>query len=287
MKPKLLMCSPEHFGIQYAINPWMDPKADSIDARKAHKEWEALHRALGERAEVFVLTPRPGMPDMVFTANAGLLVDGTFVPSRFKHKERRPEEPVFREWFQEYAENVVPLPEGLAFEGEGDALRQPGRDWIWAGYGPRTSREAHSFLEKTLNRPVISLHLVDPYFYHLDTCFCPLPGDGAMYYPGAFDDASLEKIEARIAPENRILVSREDAERFACNAVRLGKTMFVNDASPELRGKLEKKGLEVVLCPVEEFLKAGGANKCLTLVLDDGTGPESVSEGPQRASVPR
>lgn len=281
------MCSPEYFGVQYAINPWMDLEADGIDSHKARREWDALHRALSERADVYVLKPEPGMPDMVFTANAGLLVNGTFVLTRFKHKERRPEEPVFRKWFNQYAGEVVLLPERIAFEGEGDALRQPGRDWIWAGYGPRTDYEAHHFLQETLNRPVLSLHLVDPHFYHLDTCFCPLPGGRAMYYPGAFDEASLKKIEDRIAPERRIPVSRDDAERFACNAVRLHDTLFVNDASPELRRRLESQGCDVVICPVDEFLKAGGANKCLTLVLDGADAPEEAAADRERASAPR
>lgn len=287
MKPKMLMCSPEYFGVEYVINPWMENQVHHIDRPKAHRQWEAFHRTLSQQAEIFVLDSKPDMPDMVFTANAGLLVDGTFVLSRFKHPERQVEEPHFRDWFQQYTGDVAQLPDAIAFEGEGDALPQPGQDWIWAGYGFRTDLAAHRFIEQKVKRPVISLHLINPRFYHLDTCFCPLPDDRAMYYPDAFDADSLRCIESRIAPENRLLVSAEDAGHFACNTVRVHDTLFMNQISPALHRQLEVWGYRVALCPVDEFMKAGGANKCLTLVLDAADRPHTLHSAADQVSTSR
>lgn len=287
MKPRMLMCAPDHFGVRYVINPWMEDQIDHIDTDRARAQWEAFYQALSEQAEVHLIEPRRESPDMVFTANAGLLVDGIFVLSRFRHKERQGEEPFFLKWFQQYESEIVKLADGIAFEGEGDALPQPGQDWIWAGWGFRTDLASQRFIEQKVGRPMVSLHLVDPRFYHLDTCFCPLPSDRVMYFPKAFDADSLRQIEARIAPENRIAVSREDAEHFACNAARVHNTLFMNHATPALRRRLNSLGFSVVTCPVDEFMKAGGANKCLTLVLDAGDPAGALPQNAEQAASPR
>jgi len=267
MKPNVLMCTPEYFGVRYAINPWMESQIGQVDSAVAMQRWTEFYRALQCLAEVHLIDPQPHVPDLVFTANAGLMVDGQFIPSRFKHEERRREEPLFREWFKTRSDRIIHLPKNLYFEGAGDALVQPGRKLLWAGYGFRTDREAHQFLAEQLELEVVSLHLIHPSFYHLDTCFCPLLDDQAMYYPAAFDEASLKSIEAHIRPENRIIVAEEDALHFACNAVLVDRTLFLNQASPELTQLLEQKGYTPAIQPVSEFLKAGGANKCLTLAL--------------------
>lgn len=155
----------------------------------------------------------------------------------------------------------------MTFEGAGDALHHPGTSRIWAGFGFRTDLESHLFLSRQLECEVISLKLVNPEFYHLDTCFCPLPNGLALYYPGAFAPESLQLIEKYVLPESRIEVSEADARNFACNAVLSGQTLFLNHASPKLQKSIENKGFRVSIQPVWEFMKAGGANKCLTLAL--------------------
>ena len=267
MKPRFLMCAPEYFGVHYAINPWMEGQIGQVDSSVAMRQWTDFYNALKDQAEIDLIDPQSDVPDLVFTANAGLMVDGHFIPSRFKHEERRREEPLFQEWFENRCDRYTPLPKNLFFEGAGDALLQPGRNLLWAGYGFRTDRESHQFLAEQLDLEVVSLQLIHPSFYHLDTCLCPLPDDQVMYYPAAFDEASLKAIEAQVSPENRIIVSEKDALRFACNAVLVDRTLFMNDIEPEFTQLLEQKGYTPLLQPVYEFLKAGGANKCLTLAL--------------------
>jgi len=267
MKPSVLMCLPEYFGVRYAINPWMEGQIGQVDPAIAMRQWTEFYHALRHRVEVHLIDPQPHVPDLVFTANAGLMIDGHFIPSRFKHEERRREEPLFRKWFETRSSRTTSLPKNLFFEGAGDALVQPGRNLLWAGYGFRTDRETHQFLADQLELEVVSLHLTQPRFYHLDTCFCPLLDDQVMYYPAAFDQASLKTIEAQVRPENRIIVSKEDAVHFTCNAVLVDRVLFLNHAGPELIQLIEEKGYTPIIQPVTEFLKAGGANKCLTLAL--------------------
>ena len=267
MKPSFLMCSPEYFGVRYTINPWMDGQIGKVDPTLAVQQWSRFYRALRKLAEVHLIAPQPHVPDLVFTANAGLMLQGQFIASRFKHEERRREEPLFRQWFETRSARIIPFPKNLNFEGAGDALLQPGGTILWTGYGFRTDLEAHRFLAEQGEFEVVSLKLVDPNFYHLDTCLCPLLDGQVMYYPPAFDAASLQTIEELVPPENRIIVSEQDAIHFACNAVLVDRVLFLNHAGPELTQHLERKGYTPVIQSVSEFLKAGGANKCLTLAL--------------------
>ena len=268
MKPEFLMCAPDFFGVRYAINPWMDGQIGQVDSALALRQWSGFYEALKQTAQVHLIDPHPHVPDLVFTANAGLVSGDRFIASRFRHEERRREEPLFLEWFEENSDTRhLLLPKHLAFEGAGDALVQPGTSLLWMGYGFRTDLEAHHFLRGHYQGKVISLKLVHPSFYHLDTCFCPLPEGRALYYPAAFPPESLQLIEKHIPPENRIVVPEADARYFACNAVLSGRTLFMNHASPALQQAIENKGLVVSIQPVTEFLKAGGANKCLTLAL--------------------
>ena len=268
MKPGVLMCAPEFFGVRYSINPWMEGQIGQVDSAVALRQWTEFYNILKDYAEIHLIDPQPYVPDLVFTANAGLMIEGRFIPSRFKHEERRREEPLFREWFENRSTEILPLPKNIYFEGAGDALLQPGGKRLWAGHGFRTDREAHQFLAEQLELEVISLRLVNPRFYHLDTCLCPLLDDQVMYYPAAFDEASLKTIEAHVPPEKRIIVAEKDAIHFTCNAVLVDRVLFLNRAAPEFLQLLEHKGYTPIIQPVSEFLKAGGANKCLTLALD-------------------
>jgi lysine-ketoglutarate reductase/saccharopine dehydrogenase-like protein (TIGR00300 family) len=263
------MCPPDKFDVGYVINPWMEGNVHKSSPEQAASQWQALHRLLAKNADVALIDPRAGLPDMVFTANAGLAVGKKFVLSRFLHHERQGEEPLFKKWFKQQGFEVFELPDDLPFEGAGDALIDREHGWLWAGYGFRSELDSHPILAKWLKLEVISLRLIDPRFYHLDTCFCPLEGGWLLYYPQAFDAYSNRVIEQRIPPEKRIPVSETDASHFACNAVNLGNRIIVNQTSAELRGRLEGAGFEVVETPLTEFMKSGGAAKCLTLRLTE------------------
>lgn len=268
MLPRLLVCPPRCYRVEYVINPWMEGNVGRTDAGEAARQWEDLRAALVARAALEAIEPAPGLPDMVFTANAGLVAGDLFVPSRFRVPQRRPEVPLFADWFRRRGFRVVELPGHAAFEGEGDALRQPGEALLWGGYGVRTALEAHRHLAELLALEVVPLRLVDERFYHLDTCFCPLPGGRVFYYPDAFDADSLRRIASRIPAERRVEVDAEDALGFACNAVVVGNTVVLNRAGPGLAERLRAWGFEPIQCPLSQFMLAGGAAKCLVLQLD-------------------
>ncbi|PIQ96205.1 MAG: hypothetical protein COV67_10835 [Nitrospinae bacterium CG11_big_fil_rev_8_21_14_0_20_56_8] len=268
MPTHFLMCPPDYFGVNYSINPWMKDQIGKVDPAAGRRQWNAFHKTLSERAEVYLMEPRPHVPDLVFTANAGLLYGNRFVPSRFRFRERKPEEPFFRQWFHLRGYDIADIGNDFCFEGAGDALLQPGQPKLWLGYGFRTDLKAGEFLSSTLQVRVIPLRLADPRFYHLDTCFCPLLDGKVLYYPGAFDPPSLRRIEANTRPGQRIPVNEADAMQFACNLTLVDRTLIMNSASPGLRDRLKREGYTVCVRPVSEFLKAGGANKCLTLALE-------------------
>src|SRR5207244_1374145 len=192
MPSDLLMCPPRFYRVAYVINPWMEGNVGRTDGTEATRQWETLRTALADRATLEVAEPAPGLPDMPFTANAGLVLDDVFVPARFRVLQRRPETRHFVEWFREHGFRVAELPGDGSFEGEGDALVQPGERLVWGGYGVRSSLDAHRYLADVLDIEVVPLHLVDARFYHLDTCFCPLPGGRVVSYPDAFDTESIE-----------------------------------------------------------------------------------------------
>jgi arginine dihydrolase len=281
---RLLVCTPRFYRVEYVINPWMEGNVGRTDADEAARQWEALRRVLAERSALEVIEPVAALPDMPFTANAGVVLDDVFVPARFRVPQRRPETRHFVEWFREHGFRVVDLPGLGSFEGEGDALVQPGERLVWGGYGVRTSLDAHRYLADVLGVEVVPLRLVDERFYHLDTCFCPLPGGRIFYYPEAFDTESAARIAARVPAERRIEVGADDALRFACNAIVVGGTVVTNSASPALAERLREWGHEVVVTPLGQFILAGGAAKCLALHLDHPrAAPRPVSQIRERS----
>jgi lysine-ketoglutarate reductase/saccharopine dehydrogenase-like protein (TIGR00300 family) len=262
---RFLMCAPDHYDVDYVINPWMEGNVHKSSRDRAVEQWQDLHHIIKDHAIVDLVTPQKGVPDMVFTANAGLVLGDTVVLSRFYHKERQGEEPFFKQWFEEQGYTVHELPKDLPFEGAGDALLDREGRWLWAGYGFRSELDSHPYLAKWLDIEVLSLRLMDERFYHLDTCFCPLAGGYLMYYPPAFDAYSNRLIEMRVPAAKRIAVSEPDAANFACNAVNIDQTIILNKASDELKQRLMEIGFRLIETPLTEFLKAGGAAKCLTL----------------------
>jgi N-dimethylarginine dimethylaminohydrolase len=263
-QPRILMCPPDYYGIEYEINPWMSRSRGSSPER-ARKQWQQLHETLGGLGvSVELMTPRPGLPDLVFTANAGLTYNKRFFSSRFRHEVRAREEPHFDAWFADHGFTVEHLPEGTYFEGAGDALFCG--PTLFAGYRIRSDVRGHQYLAGLLGKQVLPLELVDPHFYHLDTCFCPLAPGEALYYPEAFDAYGRKVIEGHVP--RLLAATKEEAHRFGCNAVVVGKTVIHNAGCDRLAADLRAWGYVPVAVELDEFLKSGGSAKCLTLRLD-------------------
>jgi len=264
-----LMCPPEFFDVSYIINPWMHGNVRKIDNALAKQQWRSLYDIVCDHATVRLVLPQAGSPDMVFTANAGLVRGKRFLVSRFRYPERQYEEPYFADWFMDRGYEVSLMPRDIPFEGAGDALFDRGTNRLWMAHGHRSVAAAQGEIAKRFPVPIVPLRLTDQRFYHLDTCFCPLDGGFAMYYPSAFDAASRKAIEEGVPEARRIVVSEEDALAFACNAVNAGPVVVVNRASAGLAHTLSRKGFRMIQTPLSEFMKAGGSAKCLTLRLDE------------------
>jgi len=263
-KPRVLMCPADYFGIEYEINPWMNVQKGS-DPDRAAAQWRALYDALGDLgAEVDLIEPVEGLPDLVFTANAGLVYRDLFIPSRFRYRVRGGESPVFERWAEGAGFRILSLPEERRFEGAGDALFCG--DVLFAGYRFRSDVQSHQWIGEQLGVEVLPMELVDPRFYHLDTCFCPLAPGAAIYYPGAFDDYGRSVIQSRIP--RLVEVRAEEAADFSCNAVVVGRTVILNQGAPRLAGELRRMGFATRPLEFSEFIKSGGSAKCLTLRID-------------------
>ena len=267
----ILMCPPTHYGVEYEINPWMHV-ATQVDRRLAWHQWEALlhtYRELG--VEVVLADPVPGLPDMVFTANAGLTRGDRVVLSRFRHPERQREESRWRELFEGWGAPVCDTGD-IAFEGAGDALFVG--DTLVCGYGFRTDPEAIPLVARQLGVDTVAVELVDPRFYHLDTCLCPLDPGTILLAPAALSPESRERVR-RLVPRV-VEVPDGAAAGFACNAMAIGDVVVSSTAVEELRTPLRTAGYRVVGLPMSEFIKAGGGVRCLSLPVD-GIGPQSVA----------
>lgn len=263
-QPTILMCPPDYYGIEYEINPWMS-RARGAVRETAQAQWRRLYETLvGLGVRVELLTPQPGLPDLVFTANAGLVFKNRFISSRFRHEVRARETPHFDAWFASHGYAVEHLPEGMYFEGAGDALFCG--PILFAGYRIRSDAAAHQEVGRMIGKVVLPLELVQGHFYHLDTCFCPLAPGEAIWYPPAFDAYAQRVIRSQIP--RLIEVNDHDARRFGCNAVVVGRTVVVNTGCEKLAEDLAQAGYRAVATPLDEFLKAGGSAKCLTLRLD-------------------
>ena len=278
VQPRVLMCRPKHFAVTYAINPWMDPAGWAADGRAlaaaARQEWERLHHALLRLgATIELVPPVPDLPDLVFTANAAVVMDRKALLARFRHAERRREQPYFERAFRElkargYIDSIVHLPDGLVLEGAGDCVWDRARRLFWMGYGPRSALAARDAVEDSFGLETVALELADPRFYHMDTALGALSKGEVMYFPGAFTAAGLGEIRARVAPNLRIELEEEDACLLAANAVCLGNAVVLSACSARLRRRLEARGYRVVSTPLGSFLRSGGSAFCLTLRLD-------------------
>lgn len=258
MSRRYLVCEPRYFDVKYAINPWMRVDAP-VDTVLARRQWEALVRAYRDAGHtVESAEPEPGLPDMVFAANAAVVVEGRVFGSRFLAEQRRRESAAYETWFKAAGFDVY-RPQAVS-EGEGDFV-VAGR-FVLAGNGFRTERAAHDEAQEFFGRPVIGLRLVDPYFYHLDTALFVLDQEHIAYYPGAFSEGSREVLE-RLYPQ-ALIATREDAMAFGLNSVSDGHRVFVAPQAEGLIERLAERGYVPVPVDLSEFHKAGGGIKCCT-----------------------
>lgn len=257
---RYVMCAPEYFDVTYAINPWMSLDSQA-NAAVAVAQWDELRRtylALGHRVDL--ITPQPGLPDMVFAANGGLVIDGTALGARFTHAERELEGPAYLDWFATAGLRSVHNPVNVN-EGEGDLLTIG--DVVLAGTGFRTTRAAHAEVAEVFGREVVTLELVNPRFYHLDTALTVLDDDTIAYYPGAFSSASRLLLRERYP--QAIEVAGADAAVLGLNAVSDGYNVVLTKHASGFAEELRRRGFNPIGVDLSELLKAGGGAKCCTL----------------------
>ncbi len=277
-KPMLMMIDASHFEVSYVINPWMKPSAWSEDRegyfRAAQAASAALAKALAAAgAEVIRSEGAPGLPDMVFPANAAIVLDRRALVARFRFPERRGEEPLFLKAFESFKARglldvVEQFPQGCFQEGAGDCIWDATRQRFWAGFGQRSNREAIGVIEEFFGAPITPLELVSPRFYHLDTCFLSLSGGEVVYYPKAFSRDALAAIHAAVPKDMQIEASDEDAAGFCVNAVNFDRQIVMAKPRDGLRAKLGERGYTVTGIDLSPFIMAGGGAYCMTLRLD-------------------
>jgi N-dimethylarginine dimethylaminohydrolase len=273
--PLFLMTDPDCFDVSYRINPWMQPKAWTparlADAKAASAQLKSALQAAG--AHVETVEAVRGLPDLVFPANAAVVLDGKVLLARFRHPERQGEEAVFRSAFVKLQKRglvheIVDLPAGVLQEGAGDCIWDAERKLFWAGYGQRSNKASIGAIRHAFGHEVVALELASERFYHLDTCFCPLAGGKVLYYPPAFTPASQAEIRARVREAQRIEASDEEAAAFCVNAVNLDAKVIMARAPASLRKKLRGRGYSVTEVDLDPFILSGGAAYCMTLRLD-------------------
>lgn len=256
---KVLLCSPKYFQIHYQINPWMGNK--QIDRSQAQKQWLRLNKLYQQLGiQIITINAQPNLPDMVFTADQGLVKNNSVIMANFRFRQRRPETKIYQDWFKKYGFNLLFLPKSLYFEG-GDALETGNK--IIVGHGFRTSPQTPQVLAKLLKTPVVSLRLINPYFYHLDTCLFVLSPKEAFYYPKAFDRASQKKL-ASLFPK-LIPLAKKEAFFLTANSFTTNHQVITQEKTPIFTKRLIQLGYQVHQVNTSEFTKAGGGIHCLTI----------------------
>ena len=277
-QPLYLMTDSRYFGVTYQINPWMRPDAwqaaPAALAAAAVRSAAQLRAALEKiGAEVETVPAVEHLPDLVFPANAAIVLDGRALVARFRYPERQGEEAVFRAAFLDLKArgllaNVIELPDGVLQEGAGDCIWDAERSFFWAGHGQRSTVNSLPVIEEVFGQRVVGLQLATDRFYHLDTCFCPLAGGKVLYYPPAFTAEALATIRAHVRPEDRIEATDAEAGAFCVNAVNIGRQIVMAKAPESLRIKLRTLGYSVTEVDLAPFILSGGGAYCMTLRLD-------------------
>ena len=260
---QILMSSPEYFKVEYSINPWM-VSGTQIDLELAKHQWENLKSTIENAgAEVKVVPPNENYPDLVFTANSGIINKNDVLIANFRFEERRGEEELYSNWFKDNGYNVSRIPSEFKFEGRGDAFVYG--DYLVGSYGIRSDKDALLYIADAFELEPVIVELAQEKFYHLDTCFQNLPSGDAIFYPDAFVDKSLSSFQSLF---NLIPVTEHDANKLACNAVVVNNTIIFPSEDIEAISTIEKLGLQAEVADVSEFLKSGGACQCLVIALN-------------------
>lgn len=277
-QPTILLVEPRHYDVSYSINPWMDPMRWAADPRGLHRQaaeaFAALHAALQRIGFAIEVAPgEPGLPDMVFPANAAVVLDGRALLARFRYPQRQGEEAAFARVFaglqaRGLLDAVDTLPPGCFQEGAGDCIWDAHRGHFWAGFGPRSSRQAAGRVGAHFGQEVVALELATEQSYHLDVCFCPLAGGEVLYYPPALTDAALAEVRRRVPAHQRIEASADDLRHFSVNAVNLHDRIVMARTTPQLREALSRRGYRVHEVDLSPFMLSGGGAYCMTLRLD-------------------
>ena len=283
--PTFMMTDASLYDVAYQINPWMRPgdwQADPVaNGKAAIASSAALRQALeAVGADVATIPAAPGVPDLVFPANAAVVLDGKALLARFRHPERALEEPHFRRAFERLREtgSIAEVEQiDCIHEGAGDCIWDATRQLFWVGSGPRSSADAGARIARYFGRRVVDLPLATERFYHLDTCFCPLSGGHILYYPPALTAKALGRLRELVPPHLLIEATAEDAAAFCVNAVSLGETIVMAEPPPALRDRLTKLGYKVVGIDLAPFILSGGGAFCMTLRLDLTSTPTSAS----------
>ncbi|WP_342052737.1 MULTISPECIES: dimethylarginine dimethylaminohydrolase family protein [unclassified Cupriavidus] len=295
-RPTILVVAPTHYDVSYSINPWMDPQAWARDPRGMHRNamrsFDALREALDASGFAVEVAPgAPGQPDMVFPANAAVVLDGKAVLARFRYPQRQGEEAPFAAIFESlrargWIDSVATLPDGCYQEGAGDCIWDASRGHFWAGFGPRSSREAADAMSAHFDRDVVALELATEHSYHLDVCFCPLAGGEVLYYPPAFGEQALREIHARVPASLRIEATEDDLRHFSVNAVNLDDQVVMTRTTPHLRTEFARRGYRLREVDLSPFMLSGGGAYCMTLRLDrDGTAAVAMHDAVRGAAA--
>ena len=277
-RPEILVVTPDHYRVSYRINPWMQPETWARDApglQRAAAESHAAFRLALQQAGCSLIERRgaPDAPDMVFPANAAIVLDGRALMARFRHTQRKLEEAPFLAMFREMPapgrlQEIGLFPPSCHQEGAGDCIWDAGRAHFWAGYGPRSDVDAVSVIEDFFGKPVVSLELASERCYHLDVCFCPLSGGEILYYPAALTAQARRTLYERVPRENLIEADDDDLSRFNVNAVNVGRELVMSRAGPRLRAVLAERGYRIREVDLSPFMLSGGGAYCMTLRLD-------------------
>lgn len=259
-KPTIYVCPPTSFTLAYEINTWMDT-TNKINTTVATQQWQTLCNTLTQAGADVKTIAGDLYPDSVFIANAGLIYNNTFILSRFRFPQRQAEEPIWQDVFEQEGYTIIQPPEEHYFEGAGDALFF--RDHLIGGTGFRSTKNTYNWIEQTQQLPTLPVELIDPHFYHLDTCFCPLDTNTSLIYKNAFSKQSFEDIQ-RLGG-TLIEVTKEEAHRFACNAIAVHNTVILPTGNTDTESTLIKNGFSPFCIPMDEYMKSGGAAKCCTL----------------------
>jgi len=276
--PHILMARPTHYEVAYEINPWMKPDAwrggGLANSLAAERAWSDLRGALETSgAKVHAMAGVAGVPDLVFPANAAVVLNRTALLARFRHPQRQAEEPhnlAALEGLRTAGvlDRVISFNDDIHQEGAGDCIWDAARQLFWVASGPRSSPRSLARIAEVFGEEVVHMPLATDRYYHLDTCFCPLSGGEVLYYPPALSEAALAALYERTRPDQRLIASDEDAEAFCVNAVSIGPRVIMARPPARLAARLAERGYRVIGVDLDPFLLSGGGAFCMTLRLD-------------------